>query len=76
MNGVCHVTLTDENGIVEFVDIGIQRVKTEETQKSLKDRENMGVDPFNQGYDLEHSQYEKEAVKLCFEVRLRWKFHF
>jgi hypothetical protein len=60
--------LTDEDGTVEFVDIGIQRVKTEETQKSLQEREIMGVDPFNQGYDLENSQYDQEAVKLCFEV--------
>jgi hypothetical protein len=51
---------------VEFVDIGIQRVKAEQTKNSQEERKTMGIDPFNQGY--EHSQYDKEAVKLCFQV--------
>ena len=66
-NGVCHVKEVEDNGTVEFCDIGIQRVKTQETMSSLMERKNMGIDPFRQGFT--HSQYDKEAVKLCFQVR-------
>eukprot|EP00092_Neocalanus_flemingeri_P032803 GFUD01035678.1.p1 GENE.GFUD01035678.1~~GFUD01035678.1.p1 ORF type:complete len:522 (+),score=132.99 GFUD01035678.1:37-1602(+) len=67
-NGVCHVTLANDDDVMEFGDIGIQRVKTEQTKGSLQERENFGIDPFKRGYA--HTQYDKEAVKLCFQVRL------
>ena len=63
---MCHVKEVEDNGTVEFCDIGIQRVKTQETMSSLMERKNMGIDPFRQGFT--HSQYDKEAVKLCFQV--------
>ena len=66
-NGVCHVNLVENDGTVEFTDIGIQRVKTQETEGIFIERKNMGIDPFHQGFT--HSQYDKEAVKLCFQVR-------
>ena len=66
-NGVCHVNLVEDDGTVEFTDIGIQRVKTQETESIFMERKNMGIDPFHQGFA--HSQYDKEAVKLCFQVR-------
>ena len=59
-----------DDDTVEFVDIGIQRVKTDQTEKSLSDRKEMGLDPFNQGYESKHSHYDKEALKLCFQVKL------
>ena len=55
---------------MEFADIGIQRVKTDQIENSLTDREEMGIDPFNEGYESKHSQYDKEALKLCFQVKL------
>ena len=55
---------------MEFADIGIQRVKTDQIENSLTDREEMRIDPFNKGYESKHSQYDKEALKLCFQVKL------
>jgi hypothetical protein len=66
-NGVCHVNLVEDDGTVEFTDIDIQRVKTQETESIFMERKNIGIDPFHQGFA--HSQYDKEAVKLCFQVR-------
>ena len=60
----------NDDDTVEFVDIGIQRVKTDQTEKSLTHRKEMGIDPFNQGYEYKHSHYDKEALKLCFQVKL------
>ena len=60
----------NDDDTVEFVDIGIQRVKTDQTEKSLTQRKEMGLDPFNQGYEYKHSHYDKEALKLCFQVKL------
>jgi hypothetical protein len=49
---------------VEFVDIGIQRVKTDQIEKNLTDRKEMGIDPFNQGYEYKHSHYDKGSEDL------------
>ena len=65
-NGVCHVTEVADDGTVEFRDIGIQRVKAEQTKDILAERESMGIDPFSQGFS--DAQYDKEAVRLCFQV--------
>ena len=54
---------------MEFGDIGIQRVTTEQMKTSLEERQNMGIDPFKRGYA--QGQYDKEAVKLCFQVLRR-----
>jgi len=67
-NGVCHVTEAEDDGTFEFRDIGIQRVKSEQTKAILEQRETMGIDPFSQGFL--NAQYDKEAVKLCFQVFL------
>jgi len=67
-NGVCHVTEVADDGTVEFRDIGIQRVKAEQTKDILAERESMGIDPFSQGFS--DAQYDKEAVRLCFQVFL------
>ena len=64
----------NDDDTVEFVDIGIQRVKTDQIEKSLADRKKMGIDPFNQGYEYKHSHYDKEALRLCFQVKLRSTF--
>ena len=59
--------MVNDDGTVEFRDIGIQRAKTEQTKSIFIEREKIGIDPFKQGYG--HSQYDKEAVKLCFQVQ-------
>ena len=60
------MTLEKDVDIVEFTDIGIQRVKKELVEWSLNERRVQGIDPFNQGYN--HSTYDKMSVKLCFQV--------
>ena len=54
--------------MIEFEGIGIRRVTSEETKTSLEMRKNRGIDPFNLGYIKNKGTYNKEAVKLCFEV--------
>jgi len=71
-DGVCQVKLDlpSIEEVIEFEGIGIRRVTSEETKTSLEMRKNRGIDPFNLGYINNKGTYNKEAVKLCFEVNL------
>ena len=69
-DGVCHVTqdLSITDGVIEFEGIGIRRVTGEEAKSSLDTRQKKGIDPYKQGYS--HTNYNKEVVKLCFQVNV------
>ena len=62
--------------VVEFEGIGIRRVTSEETKTSLEMRKNRGIDPFNLGYINKQGNYNKEAVRLCFEVGVQKHLSF
>ena len=68
--GVCHISLNlpITDGLVEFGGIGIRRVTGDEAKKSLEDRERMEIDPYMQGYSRNSGDFNKEVVKLCFQV--------
>ena len=59
--------MTREDGSMEFDGIGVQRVRTGETQESLQERKRMGID---QEFDPVNLGFVKEALRLCFQVRL------
>ena len=59
--------MTSEDGSMEFDDIGVQRVRTGEAQESLQERKRMGID---QELDHDNLGFDKEALRLCFQVRL------
>ena len=50
--------------------VGIRRVTGAEAEESLKERREMGIDPFGQGFSLPDMKKKRESVKLCFEVSL------
>ena len=56
---------------MEFEGIGIRRVTSEETKTSLEMRKKRDIDPFNLGYVNKEGNYNKEAVRLCFEVCIK-----
>jgi len=58
--------------IVEFQHLGIQCVRKKDVEDSLKQRKEIRVDPFRQGFrHMENpSSIDLNAVKLCFQVFL------
>jgi hypothetical protein len=52
-----------------FCKIGIHVTTRKEKKGKLLLRRQMGVDPFNQGFDHKVSSINTSLVRLCFEVR-------
>ena len=74
--GVClkyipYVPNLNEDMTVEFQYLGIQCVMRD-IEESLKQREEIRVDPYRQGFDHMNSPHavDLNAVRLCFQVQL------
>eukprot|EP00092_Neocalanus_flemingeri_P072450 GFUD01089190.1.p1 GENE.GFUD01089190.1~~GFUD01089190.1.p1 ORF type:complete len:634 (+),score=159.38 GFUD01089190.1:253-2154(+) len=70
--GVCTMNVSSEDMTVEFQHLGIQCVRKKDVEDSLKQRKEIRVDPFRQGFKhMENpSSIDLNAVKLCFQVFL------
>jgi len=70
--GVCTMNVNSEDMTVEFQHLGIQCVRKKDVEDSLKQRKEIRVDPFRQGFrHMENpSSIDLNAVKLCFQVFL------
>ena len=75
--GVCtmnvpYVPSQNEDMTVEFQHLGIQCVRKRDIGDALKQREQIRVDPFRQGFDHMNSPQavDLNAVRLCFQVQL------
>ena len=68
--GVCTLHVNSEDMTVEFQHLGIQCVRKKDIEESLKQRKEIRVDPYKQGFKhLENpSSIDLNAVKLCFQV--------
>lgn len=64
-----------EDMMLEFQHLGIQCVRKKDIEESLKQRKEIRVDPFRQGFKhMENPQsIDLNAVKLCFQVRFGTK---
>ena len=69
--GVCTLHVNNEDMTVEFQHLGIQCVRKKDIEESLKQRSDIRVDPFKQGFKhVENpSSIDLNAVRLCFQVR-------
>merc|ERR1712102_68777 len=70
--GVCTVNVNTDDMTVEFPHLGIQCVRRKDIAEALKQRQEIRVDPFRQGFGhTENSgSIDLNAVKLCFQVFL------
>jgi len=70
--GVCTVNVNNEDMTVEFQHLGIQCVRKKDIGEALKQRQEIRVDPFRQGFSHADSSgsIDLNAVKLCFQVFL------
>jgi len=75
--GVCtmnvpYVPSQNEDMTVEFQHLGIQCVRRKDIGEALKQREQIRVDPYRQGFDHMNSTQavDLNAVRLCFQVFL------
>ncbi|KAH1019371.1 hypothetical protein HUJ04_009200 [Dendroctonus ponderosae] len=71
-NGVCTVVIAPETMRAQFQNLGIQCVKKRDIESSLRQRENIKVDPFRQGYShrSQPTSIDLNAVRLCFQTYL------
>ncbi|XP_055600434.1 embryonic polarity protein dorsal-like [Uranotaenia lowii] len=55
-----------------FNNLGIQCIKKQLIPDAIQKRQELGVDPFQEGYNHSHSlnHHELSAIRLCFEVFL------
>ena len=65
--------VSSEDMTVEFQHLGIQCVRKKDIEDSLKQRKEIRVDPFKQGFKHidNASSIDLNAVKLCFQVSLQ-----
>merc|ERR1712079_636984 len=70
--GVCTMNVNCEDMTLEFQHLGIQCVRKKDIEESLKQRKEIRVDPFRQGFGHVDSpnSIDLNAVKLCFQVFL------
>merc|ERR1712073_252838 len=70
--GVCTMNVNNEEMSVEFPHLGIQCVRRRDIADALKQRQEIRVDPFRQGFGHVDSSnsIDLNAVKLCFQVFL------
>ena len=64
------MNVSSEDMTVEFQHLGIQCVRKKDVEDSLKQRKDIRVDPFRQGFKHmdNPSSIDLNAVKLCFQV--------
>ena len=74
--GVCtmnvpYIPSQNEDMTVEFQHLGIQCVRRRDVGDALKQREQIRVDPYRQGFDHMNSPQavDLNAVRLCFQVQ-------
>ena len=48
--------------------LGVRCVKKDGIMDSLKQRDNMKIDPFKQGFDHKPTSYNLNAIRLCFQA--------
>ena len=65
--------VSSEDMTVEFQHLGIQCVRKKDIEDSLKQRKEIRVDPFKQGFKHidNASSIDLNAVKLCFQVSFK-----
>merc|ERR1711923_453299 len=70
--GVCTVNVNTDDMTVEFPHLGIQCVRRKDIAEALKQRQEIRVDPFRQGFGHADNagSIDLNAVKLCFQVFL------
>merc|ERR1712123_471989 len=70
--GVCTMNVNCEDMALEFQHLGIQCVRKKDIEESLKQRKEIRVDPYRQGFKhMENPQsIDLNAVKLCFQAFL------
>ena len=68
--GVCKEYVNSEDMTVEFPHLGIQCVRKKDVEASLRERREIRVDPFRQGFSHMESpdSIDLNAVRLCFQV--------
>ena len=68
--GVCTEFVNSEDMTVEFPHLGIQCVRRRDVESSLRERRDIRVDPFRQGFRHmdNNGNIDLNAVKLCFQV--------
>jgi len=70
--GVCTVNVNNDDMTVEFPHLGIQCVRKKDIAEALKQRQEIRVDPYRQGFGHAENagSIDLNAVKLCFQVFL------
>jgi len=70
--GVCTMNVNSDDMTLEFQHLGIQCVRKKDIEESLKQRKEIRVDPYRQGFKhMENPQsVDLNAVKLCFQVQI------
>merc|ERR1712123_140050 len=70
--GVCTMNVNCDDMMLEFQHLGIQCVRKKDIEESLKQRKEIRVDPYRQGFKhMENPQsIDLNAVKLCFQAFL------
>jgi len=70
--GVCTVNVNNDDMTVEFPHLGIQCVRKKDIAEALKQRQEIRVDPYRQGFGHADNagSIDLNAVKLCFQVFL------
>jgi len=70
--GVCTMNVNSDDMTLEFQHLGIQCVRKKDIEESLKQRKEIRVDPYRQGFKhMENPQsVDLNAVKLCFQAFL------
>ncbi|XP_076250949.1 embryonic polarity protein dorsal-like isoform X1 [Rhynchophorus ferrugineus] len=71
--GVCTLQIPEDTMRVQFSNLGIQCVKKRDIEASLRQREEIRVDPFRQHYHHKNqpTSIDLNAVRLCFQVFLQ-----
>merc|ERR1711994_1107336 len=70
--GVCTVNVNTDDMTVEFPHLGIQCVRKKDIAEALKQRQEIRVDPYRQGFGHAENagSIDLNAVKVCFQVFL------
>jgi len=66
------MNVNSDDMTLEFQHLGIQCVRKKDIEESLKQRKEIRVDPYRQGFKhMENPQsVDLNAVKLCFQVQI------
>ena len=72
--GICRIDVSSKTDMTAvFSKIAIESVKKQDIAQSLAKRQELGIDPFNQGFDAmklktDIASIELNQVRLCFQV--------